>query len=236
MTWVYAIVVGRRATVADQNHTRRQRERQYEIDRITVQYADEYRAGRAPRIEDYVRRYPDYASELLRFAVYFHTVGFDMPALDASPAAELSPAAQRALAQIRDSQVTPAAAAAPLAGLVQQGITVGFTPRTLAETLRLTTDLLGKLEAHAIDAATIPSTLIKRLSAVLQVTPEAIAAYLGSPGQAPAAAFYYADRPPAQRQESFLDAVRASTLAPETKQEWVEIARQDVPGGGAPQP
>ena len=53
------MVAGRRATVADQNHTRRQRERQYEIDQITFQYADEYRAGRAPRIEDYVRRYPD---------------------------------------------------------------------------------------------------------------------------------------------------------------------------------
>lgn len=222
--------------MADQNHTRRQRERQYEIDQITFQYADEYRAGRAPRIEDYVRRYPDYASELVRFAIYFHTVGFDAPALDTSPAAELSPAAQRALAQIRDSQVTAAAdpAAAPLAGLVQQGISVGYTPRTLAETLRLTTDLLGKLEAHAIDAATIPSTLITRLSAVLQVTPETIAAYLGSPGQAPANAFYYADRPPVQRTESFLDAVRASTLAPETKQEWGEIVRQDMPWGGAP--
>ena len=46
---------------------RQERQRQYKIDTITAQYADAYRSGRAPRIEEYVHRYPDYARELLEF-------------------------------------------------------------------------------------------------------------------------------------------------------------------------
>ena len=64
---------------------RRQRERQYEIDRITFQYATEYRSGHAPHIEDYPRRYPQYASELLDYALYFHTIGFDSEPLEDPP-------------------------------------------------------------------------------------------------------------------------------------------------------
>ena len=78
---------------------RQERERQYEIDRITAQYADAYRSGRAPRIEEYVQRYPEYTRELLEFAVYFHTVEFDAAEPDEVPAPKLSPAAQNALAQ-----------------------------------------------------------------------------------------------------------------------------------------
>ena len=67
---------------------RQERERQYEIDLITAQYADAYRSGRAPRMEEYVQRYPQYTRELLEFAVYFHTVGFDAPEPDEFPAAQ----------------------------------------------------------------------------------------------------------------------------------------------------
>ena len=98
---------------------RQERERQYEIDLITAQYADAYRSGHAPRIEEYMQRYPQYTRELLEFAVYFHSVGFDAAESDAAPAAELSPAAQKALAQIREQRA--AASTPPLEGLVQQG-------------------------------------------------------------------------------------------------------------------
>lgn len=223
--------------MADQNEehraqVRRQMERQYEIDRITFQYVEEHRAGRAPRIEDYMRRYPDYAHELREFALYYHIAGIDIAAQDALPEADLSPAAQRALAQIREERAPTAAPVTPIAGLVKEGSKAGYSPKGLAEAVRLTTDVLAKLEAHAIDAATIPTTLIERLSAALRVTPAAVAAYLGGSGPAQAGAFYYADKSPEQRQESFLDAVRQSALAPEMKQEWTEIVQHNTPGDG----
>jgi hypothetical protein len=221
---------------------RRKRERQYEIDRLTAQYADEYHAGRVPRIEDYVQRHPDFAAELLGFAVYFHTVGAETEAPGDAAAVELSTAAQQALTQIRqhraatssapaDVASAPVSAAASLDGLVKQGIRAGVSPRALAEAVGLTTNLLGKLEAHAIAAASIPPTLVRRLAATLTVAPESVASYLGLSSTPQAGAFYYADQPPTQQQEAFLDAVQGSALSPERKREWVEIAERDAASG-----
>lgn len=213
---------------------RQQRERQYEIDSITAQYADDVRNDRAPRMEEYLQRYPQYTSELLEFAIYFHTIGFDAEALDATPAPALSAAAQRAVFRIRERNA--AIAATPVTqsieGLVKQGIKAGYNARKLAETVGLSIDLLGKLEARVIAVATIPPTLIRRLAGTLQVMPEAVSTYLGAvqPGQA--GAFYYADQPPSQQQESFLDAVQASALSPERKQEWATIVKDDTERGG----
>jgi Helix-turn-helix domain len=217
--------------VANNDETQRaqrrsQRERQYEIDRITDQYVVEFRAGRSPRIEDYVQRYPQYTRELLEFALYFHTVGFDAPEPDEGPAAALSPASQKVLARIREQR--PAAAPPPIEGLVKQGIAVGYTPRKLAEAVGLTPDLLAKLEARAIAVATIPPTLVRRLADTLKVAPEAVAAFFGAAQPGQAGAFYYADQPPAQQQESFLDAVQASALSPERKREWADIVSADA--------
>lgn len=209
---------------------RRQRERQYEIDRITAQYTDDYRSGHAPRIEDYVQRYPQYATELSEFAIYFHTIGFDAPELDASPAPTLSPAAQRAMSQIHKWNEPITAPA--LEGLVKQGTKAGYTPRKLAETVGLTIELLGKLEARVIAVTTIPPTLVKRLAGALQVAPEAVAAFLGASRPGQAGAFYYADKPPSQQQQPFLDAVQASALTPELKQEWAAIVKADTEQGG----
>jgi hypothetical protein len=220
----------------EQQHARvrRQRERQYEIDSITAQYADDFQSGRAPRMEAYLQRYPQYESELLEFAIYFHTIGFDADALDASPAPALSAAAQRAMTQIRASHApqTAAPATPAIQGLVKQGVKAGYPARKLAEAVGLSIDLLGKLEARVIAVATIPPTLVKRLADTLQVVPEAVSVYLGAAQPGQAGAFYYADQPPSQQQESFLDAVQASALPPERKQEWAAIVKDDAARGG----
>jgi hypothetical protein len=222
--------------MTDQRHdrreeARRERERQFEIDRITFEYASAFRSGRAPRIEDYVRRYPQFTGELLEFAIYFHTVALDSEPLEEPDELTLSPAAEKALARIHEQLATYAPSPSPSAqaasqatpaieGLVQRGIQLQLTPPQLAEAVGLTTALIARLEARAIAAASIPRALIERLAATLQTAPEAIAAYLRG-GQA--AGFYLAEQPPAQQQESFLDAVRSSTLAPERKSEWAAI-------------
>jgi hypothetical protein len=220
----------------EQLQLRLQRERQYQLDRITFQYAEAYRAGRAPRIEDYIRQYPTFAAELAEFALYFHTVGSGLPDADASPATELSPAAQRAQAHLRGQQAAASApaegAALAIEGLVSQGATMGYSAQQLAGAVGLSIDLLAKLEAHAIAASTIPRTLIQRLANVLKVTPETVVAFVGLAPTAQAGAFYYADQPPTQQQQSFLDAVQASTLSPDLKLEWAKIASDDA--GSAP--
>lgn len=228
-------------------NARRQRERQYEIDRLTAQYAEEYRAGRAPHVEEYVRQRPEFTTELLEFAVYFHTVGAETEAIGASAESDLSLAAQLALKQISTRRAAGMSMAAsgvasapidpidPIEGLVKQGARVGYSPRSLAEAVGLTTILLGKLEARAIAAASIPPTLVGRLATALKVAPEAIARYLGVSSQtfqAPQAdAFYYAEEQPTQHQETFLDAIQSSALSPENKRAWAEIVEQDAAPG-----
>lgn len=205
-----------------------ERRRQYTLDRITAQYADEYHAGRGPRLEDYVRRYPEYADELADFVLYFHSVSLNLPEPDLTPAAALSPAAEAALARIRE----PSAAytAAPIESLVKQGRAAGYAPRQLAAALELSPDLLGKLDAKAIVANSIPRTLIERLARTLAAAPEAIAAYLGLSAPAEAGQFFYAEKAPTPRQESFLDAVHTSTLDDAAKREWDEVVARERQG------
>lgn len=211
----------------DEQHTLPggQQQSQYELDRITAQYADEYRAGRGPRIEEYVRRHPQYAQQLLEFAVYFHSVGVDAETLEGPPDAALSPAAQWVISRIGEQH--PAASAIAVEGLVKRGAKVGYSPKHLADAVGLTIELLGKLEARAIAVATIPSTLITRLADALKTAPDAVSAYLGG-GPVQAGGFYYADQAPAQQQQSFSDAVQASALPPERKQEWIKIMQEDA--------
>ena len=211
---------------------RRQRERQYQIDRITFQYAEEYRQGQRPRIEDYVRRYPQYTSELLEFAVYFHTIGFEDEPFEEPADLTLSPAAEKALAQIREHSAVYAPTAAPAASsvtpiesLFKQSLQLKLTPAQLAEAVGLTAPLLARLDARKIASASIPRTLVQRLADALKAAPEAIAAYLGATQAGQAGAFYYADQAPTETQESFLDAVRASGLTAAQKSEWAEVVK-----------
>jgi hypothetical protein len=217
------------------NHYDGQSERQYHIDRITAQYADEYRQGRHPRIEDYLKRYPQFASELLDFAVYYHTIGFDTEDIDGPAEATLSPAGEAAMARIREQSLayaptSPAVSEAPAAieGLVKQGIKVGVNPLQLVAAVGIAPDILSKLEEHAIAAATIPRALFQRLAGTLKTTPEAIAAFLGAAQPGQSGAFYYAEQRPDQPQESFLDAVQKSPLPPDRKREWAEIAGNEA--------
>ena len=211
---------------------RQQRRRQNQIDAIIGQYTEAYRSGQAPRIEDYVERYPELASELLEFAVYYHTIGFATESLDGPPAAELSPAAEKALARIRERSAAytqaPAAAVAPIESLFARGMDLKLAPPQLAATVGLTAPLLARLDARKIAVATIPRTLIQRLADALKTAPEVIAAYLGATQAGQAGAFYYADQPPTETQESFLDAVQASALTPEQKREWAEVVKTDA--------
>lgn len=210
--------------MSDQKNARRaQRKRQYELDGIIARYVDAYHAGQSPRIEDYIHRYPHYSSELLEFAVYYHTIGFATESLDGPPDPALAPAAEKAMAWIREQRERPAPVA--IQSLVQLGLDAKYSPPQLAAAVGLTVDLLGKLQAHAIAAATIPRTLIQRFADVLQTAPEAIAAYLSA---SPAGGFYMADQQPDQQQESFLDAVEASALSPEGKREWAEIMNAEA--------
>jgi hypothetical protein len=215
--------------MSDRHDDQRDRERQYEIDRITFQYATEFRSGRNPHIEEYIQRNPEYANELLEYALYFHAFGFDSEPLEEPAELSLSPAGEKAMARIHEQRTLPAQPApAAIQSLAQLGIQAGYTPPRLAEAVGLTSALLQRLEAHAISAASVPRALIQRFADVLKTAPEAVAAYLSA---SPAGGFYMAEQQPDQQQQTFLDAVDASALSPERKREWAEIVNAETKSG-----
>lgn len=213
--------------MANSNHQDAQarRQRHYELQRILARYQHEYHTGKSPRLEAYIQQYPQFEAELIDFGLYFHTIATDLPEPGAAPAATLSPAAEKALAQM-SAQLTP-----PIPGLFQQGLAAGYAPPELADALGISWDILAKLEARAISVTSIPRTLIQRVAETLSVLPGSISTYLRGATAAQAGAFYYADQPPIQQQETFLEAIQASPeLSPEQKGEWAKIVEQEVSG------
>jgi hypothetical protein len=195
----------------------RGQERQARVERLTAQYVADYEAGLSPSLDEYIARNPDIAQELADFALYFHTVAADLPALDTANPPLPSAAAQRAFARLFGSSIQ---------GLVARGVEVGITAPKLMERIRLSPDLLGKLEARALTTTSIPTTLVARLAESLQAPAAAISSFLGA--RPASAAFYYADQAPQARQESFADAVRASALPEATKREWLDVIAREI--------
>ncbi len=194
-----------------------------EIARIRGEYADAYRAGLAPDPGEYVKRYPQFARELVDYFLYFHTIAVDLPTPDPVPAPQLNPAAQAAMETIRAQQ----APQGMLAGLVSRGLELGIVPQRLAEMVGLSEDLLEKLDEHAISIARIPGALIRRFADALKATPEVVASFLDGGQTQAAPGFFHADSAPQLKQDDFLDAVHASDLTPEQQQEWERIVGEE---------
>ncbi|HEV2235422.1 MAG TPA: hypothetical protein VGR57_02065 [Ktedonobacterales bacterium] len=211
----------------------RARERQYELDAITMEYALAWDEGRSPRVDEFARRYPRFAREIAEFALYYATIGQnDGEVPPAEP--DLTPAAASALSQIAarfapPAKTPPTTAPAPLDGLTRQGQRLGVPAPQLARRVGLSPDVLAKLESHAIKARTVPEALVQRLAQTLNVTPKAVSAYLSGSLAGPEPAPPRAGRPRGPRQESFLEAVHASALTPREKAEWIRIAAGEAP-------
>jgi hypothetical protein len=214
----------------------KERERQYELDEITLEYAIAWDEGQSPRVVDFAARYPAFAREISAFALYYATIGHTRDAPEPEPA--LAPAAVRALGQIaaeiapRAQPVAESAAhpAARLDGLMRRGARVGYPAPQLATRVGLSPDVLAKLEARRIEAATVPEALVRRLAATLHVTPTAVTTFLSGPRARRGSAPQRASAPRRPEREPFLEAVRASALTPEQKDEWTRIAAGEAPG------
>lgn len=209
------------------------------LQEITAQYVTAYDRGERPSIEDYMRRYPAYASDLLDFAVFYHGYVADLPISSAQREPQLDEYASAAMAKIRglEAQTPVPAIAEPAAvpygspgrpvpqikGIVAEGISRRIAPAKLAAMVRVTPDVLAKLDARAIAVASIPSAFLRELARVLEVPVGSIQAYLSGTASTQAR-FYFSETAPTQGQESFLQAIDESALPFEQKLAW----REDV--------
>jgi hypothetical protein len=223
-----------------QNHDpQSEAERQFEIDRICAEYADEVESGFKPDADAYLKRYPAYAAEIAEFIISYHLMYEHMPEPDAAVTAAFEPAFERALDMIRaeveqrvaDQAVAPAVAPqASLIGLADRAFDVGLDPERLAERAHISPSLIDQLDAHAIAASTIPRELFRRLAEMLDVSLEAVSGFLGASAQT-GGAFYHASEAPSTKQDEFLAVIEASDdLDPAFKAEWRKISASEQNG------
>ena len=132
--------------------------------RITAQFVSEQEAGRQPRLDDYMRRYPRYANEIADFVTYYYALEANLPkAAEAVP--QLSANSLAALKRTWERAGTsPVSNPAALLALARRR---RYTLAQLATKLDLSTDLVEQLAQCQFDPITIPNELLQRLAHVL---------------------------------------------------------------------
>ncbi|AUW47161.1 hypothetical protein [Rhizobium leguminosarum] len=106
--------------------------------------------------------------------------------------------------------------------LAQFSRAVGLTFASLAAKVRLDEEIVTKLDLCRIPVASIPTVLATMLSELLKVGVEEVWRALSLPPRATSPRALQKSRGPAQvRTESFKDAITASAMPPEQKEEWL---------------
>ncbi len=178
----------------------------------------------AELLEQFVRRYPDYAASLTTLAVDIVLDGATDDESD-SAAHEVSPAVSRAMSRFQNRlfevQHVPTvgalrtkSAASPVSNPFAQLGRQGY--RALAERMHGNTVFLGMLRDRQIDPATMTQGFRRRVAEEIQVPEELLAAHWAAQSEAGARQFYKADeKPQAGPKLSFEEAVRQSGLSEE---------------------
>ena len=179
-------------------------------------------------LQAWVKRYPQYRRELVDFAAAWAAQ------LALPPAPELGPEAEKALvdramshvlnvAYGRDEQVQQSAESDDLVGsLTDEAQRAGMNAKEFARACGLDLVLLSKLNNRQIKPQTIPARLIDLLRQQIRKPSTAIRTYLAKPVHlATGTAFLARDKPTVAEQQSFVDAVRTSSLSEKEKVRWL---------------
>jgi len=149
--------------------------------RITAEYVAEVQAGHAPRLSDYLERYPQYADAIAEFVAYYHAVEADLPgeaAVMPQLSEDSSRAIERAWEHISESS-NDKASAGQHSSLLTIANKRHLSLNELAVKTGLSQDIIEKLERRMIAASTLPHELLRRFMTLLQEPLDVIA-----PGQA----------------------------------------------------
>ena len=196
-----------------------------EIMRITAQFVAEQEAGERPRLEEYVRRYPQFVDEITDFVTYYYTVESGLPTNTASiPSMS---AGSRAALDLAWERVTTPLPGNPLtlATLARQQ---HFSLARLAASLNLSADIVEQLARRQIDPVTLPHELLQRLSRVLAQSLSVVRQALGLP-ELPSTPFLAEQRASYHAgQTSFQEAIAASPhLSRGQKKHWLTIVQEE---------
>lgn len=190
------------------------------------------RAPDAELLDEYVRQFPQYANELVDFAV---SLVLDAPQDEAcQPVADpqrVSPAVSRAMSRFhnhlhatRQAQAAPAGSSAPQA-VVNPFLALDRNAfRALADQLGANVLFVARLRDRLIAPATFSKGFVRLVAEKLITSVDLVIAHFSAPAGPAAPQFLKADgKPEPAEQQPFEEAVKASGLTPEQQQRLLEI-------------
>ena len=191
----------------------------------------------AELLDDFVRRFPQYADALTEFALEL-----TMDALRPDPEVNteatidldhVSPTVSRAMSRFHN-RLHAVRQTAPTSNRV-------FTPevmdvpnpfaelsrisiRALADRIGANTVFVNKLRDRQIKPDTIPNGFLQYLADVLGITPDLLTAHFAGPSVSTSHQFYKAEnKPESNLQQSFVEAVQSSALNEEQKHQLLRF-------------
>lgn len=152
--------------------------REQEVMRITAQFVAEQEAGLHPRLEHYVRKYPQYIDEITDFVTYYYAMEVGLPT-DTTSVPSLSAGSRAALKLAWERINTPLPAEAVTLALLAQRQRCSFL--RLAALLDLSTDIVERLAERQLDTTTVPREVLQRLAGALGQSLSVVRQALGLP-------------------------------------------------------
>ena len=191
-------------------------------------FVEENERPTAENVQELVNSYPKFREDLVEFAAVWaeqlvlpRAVQMDIEAEKLLVKRAMSHALN--VAHSRNMETQEKAASDDLVdSLTEDAQRAGMKPLQLAKACGLDLGLLSKLNNRQIQPWTIPAELIRILSDNLHKTTAALKTYFAGPLLvATGKAFFSRGKPTNTGQQSFADAVRASSLSEEEKARWL---------------
>jgi hypothetical protein len=200
------------------------------LDDVLNEFVAEHERPTAEAVAQWARRYPQYRHELIDFAAAWAEQLLRPPApeLDADVEKVLIDRAMSHVLNVEFSRNEHTQVhkrnEPPIDSLIGEGKKVGFSStQEFAEACGLDVVLMSKLNNRQIRPRSVPSRLISHMARLLHRAAEAIAEYLARPPKGLAGkAFLSRGKPQNTEQQSFADAVRASSLSDAEKACWLD--------------
>lgn len=171
---------------------------------------------------EFTRRYPQYLDEIMEFAAELAALamadepgdGLEHSTTETSPAVSKAMSTlQNRLYEVKLEQGGQGAVSNPFASLTQQQL------RSVANELHATPYFVIKLRDRTIAPETIPAGFRRLVSNVLKVPEPLVAAHFSAPAEIRAGMQFMSEqKPEAARQQTFVEAVKSSSLTEEQQQ------------------
>jgi hypothetical protein len=185
----------------------------------------------AALVDEFVRHYPEYASDLTEYAIELaldaiaaHNEPMDMPV------ATTTPSVSRAMSRFHNRLYTVRketdAEAAEAAPTVENPFAKLNRPamRALAQRLHANTVFVMKLRDRLITGDTMTEGFLRRIADELGVLLETVVAHFAAPAYVPRSAHFKADtKPEAGEKQTFEEAVRSCRLTPEQQNSLLNL-------------